>query len=444
MKIQILKNSLMVISITVFACLFHAEAVKSQITYRNASERGESPTKSKITAPYDSTSLRIINLEKRNDFYEKDEIEYYKKYIGQQFYLLRNSIKDSYSKSFIPTTILFTEKETTNKKPRTKTNTYCPICNEMMDLSIQCFNDKSKVENKYYDVINVDTYNGGLRLRFILKETISGDIVYTFNPEYFIIVGAVVKEKQISIGKTFLEIEWERNEVLSKDFPKLTNKWKCKDVTFVDTLGHCSLVYVLQNTDNTSKEKLQEYPLTLKSYDELRKSRNEYFDKWLSEDTFNQYINYKDSLLREREEKILLAKKEEEHQRFLDEQKKEQEKKINEEEKRVEEERLQQEKLRFAELDKQREASKEQRKQELIKKYGQTMATKILNQEPEIGMTKAMFDDMNVKHWIVSTQKMETANGIAEVYVIRFGLNTCKKIVIINEKIKQVDTYNCN
>jgi len=155
-------------------------------------------------------------------------------------------------------------------------------------------------------------------------------------------------------------------------------------------------------------------------------------------------INYKDSLLREREEKILLAKKEEEHRQFLEEQKKEQEKKINEEEKRVEEERLQQEKLRFAELDKQREASKEQRKQELIKKYGQSMATKILNQEPEIGMTKAMFDDMNLKPWIISNQTTKTANGIVEAYIFRFGLYRCKKIVIMNQKITQVDTYNCN
>lgn len=77
----------------------------------------------------------------------------------------------------------------------------------MMDLSIQCFNDKSKVENKYYDIIKIDTYNNsGLRLRFILKETISGDIVYTFNPESFIIVGAVVKAKQISVGKTFWKL----------------------------------------------------------------------------------------------------------------------------------------------------------------------------------------------------------------------------------------------
>ena len=444
MKNQILKNSLKVICITGCTFLFHIEMLKAQITYREVNKQNTSSIISNSIAPYDSISLRIIDLEKKNDFYKKEEIEYYKKYIGQQFYLLRNTIKDSYSKSFLPKTILFTEKETTNKKPKTKTNTYCPICIEMMDLSIQCFNDKSKVENKYYDVINVDTYNSGLRLRFILKESISGDIVYTLNPEYFIIVGAVAKAKQISIGKTFLEIEWERNEELSEDFPKLKNKWKCNDVTFVDTLGHCSLVYVLQNTDNTSKEKLQEYPLTLKSYDELRKSRNEYFDKWWSEDTFNQYINYKDSLLREREEKILLAKKEEEQQRFFEEQKKEQEKKINEEEKGVEEERLQHEKLRFAELDKQREASKEQRKQELIKNYGQTFATKILNQEPEIGMTKAMFDDMNIKPWIISTQKMETENGIAEVYLIRVGLYKCKRIVIINQKIKQVDTYNCN
>jgi hypothetical protein len=39
---------------------------------------------------------------------------------------------------------------------------------------------------------------------------------------------------------------------------------------------------------------------------------------------------------------------------------------------------------------------------------------------------------------------METANGIAEVYVVRYGLYKCKRIVIINEKIKQIDTYNCN
>ncbi len=444
MKNQILKRSLKVIFITACTCLFHIEILKAQITYREVNKQN---TSSKITnsiVPYDSISLRIIDLEKRNDFYNKEEIEYYKKYIGQQFYLLRNTIKDSYSKSFIPKTILFTEKETTNKKPKTKTNTYCPICNEMMDLSIQCFNDKSKVENKYYDIINVDTYNSGLRLRFILKETVSGDIVYTFNPESFIIVGAVVKAKQISVGKTFLEIEWERNEELSKDFPKLKNKWECKDVTFVDTLGHCSLVYVLQNTNDTSKEDFQEYPLKLKSYNELRENYNIFRDKWVSEDTYNRYINYKDSLLRDREEKILLVKKEEERQHLLDEQKKEEEKKNAEEEKRLEEEYKKQQELKSAEYNKQREKEKAQRKQMLINKYGQTNGLRVFNQEPEIGMTKAMFDDMNLKPWVISNQKMETENGIAEVFVIRIGLYKCKRIVIINQKIKQVDTYNCN
>lgn len=445
MKNQILRKKLSVIFITACACLFHIEMLMAQITYREVNKQNTSSIISNKIVPYDSISLRIINLEKRNDFYNKEEIEYYKKYIGQQFYLLRNTIKDSYSKSFIPKTILFTEKETTNKKPKTKTNTYCPICNEMMDLSIQCFNDKSKVENKYYDIINIDTYNNsGLRLRFILKETISGDIVYTFNPENFIIVGAVVKAKQISVGKTFMEIEWERNEELSKDFPKLKNKWKCKDVTFVDTLGHCSLVYVLQNTNDTSKEKFQEYPLKLKSYNELRENYNKFWDKWVSEDTYNRYINYKDSLLRDREEKIIFAKKEEERQRLLDEQKKEEEKKKAEEEKRIEEEYNKQQELKYAEYNKQKEAENAKRKQTLINKYGQTNGLRVYNQEPEIGMTKSMFDDMNLKPWVISTQKMETENGIAEVYVIRVGLYKCKKIVIINQRIKQVDNYNCN
>lgn len=443
MKNQTLKNSLTVISIAVCACLFLTETVKAQITYRDVNKQQTSPISSKIITPYDSTLLRIEKIELEIDYKKNaEQVDYYKKYIGQQFYLLKNSIKQPYIEAELPKTILFTEKKTTNKLPRTKTDVYCPICKKTWDYSIGCYNDKSKVENKYYDIIDVVSVN--FRVRFILKETISGDIVYTINPEYFILTGAVVKAQQISVGKTFIEIEWERNQELSENFPKLKNNWKCKDVTFVDENGDWNLVYVLQNTENASKEVFKHYPLKTKSYYDLRKSRNEHFDTWVSEGTFNKYINYKDSLLRDREEKKLIAKQEEERQRFLEQQKKEEEKKISEGEKRVEEERLQQEKLRFAELDKQREAAKEQRRQVLITKYGQTIATKILNQEPEIGMTKAMFDDMNVKPWIVSNQKMETANGIAEVYVVRYSLYKCKRIVIINEKIKQIDTYNCN
>ena len=96
------------------------------------------------------------------------------------------------------------------------------------------------------------------------------------------------------------------------------------------------------------------------------------------------------------------------------------------------------------ENNKQREKETAQRKQMLINKYGQTNGLRVFNQEPEIGMTKAMFDDMNLKPWVISNQKMETENGIAEVFVIRIGLYKCKRIVIINQKIKQVDTYNCN
>ncbi len=94
------------------------------------------------------------------------------------------------------------------------------------------------------------------------------------------------------------------------------------------------------------------------------------------------------------------------------------------------------------ERQKQNTAAKAQRRQELITKYGQTMGIKVFNQEPEIGMTKAMFNDM--KLWVVSTKKTKTANGIAETYICKFGLYNCKRIIIINQKIKQIDTYNCN
>jgi len=55
-------------------------------------------------------------------------------------------------------------------------------------------------------------------------------------------------------------------------------------------------------------------------------------------------------------------------------------------------------------------------------------------------MTKAMFNDM--KLWIVSTQKKETSNGIVETFICQFGLYNYKRIIIINQKIKQIDAYN--
>lgn len=80
----------------------------------------------------------------------------------------------------------------------------------------------------------------------------------------------------------------------------------------------------------------------------------------------------------------------------------------------------------------------------MINKYGQTNGLRVYNQEPEIGMTKAMFDDINLKPWVISTQKDGNRKWHLQAYVIRVGLYKCKKIVIINQRIKQVDNYNCN
>lgn len=59
----------------------------------------------------------------------------------------------------------------------------------------------------------------------------------------------------------------------------------------------------------TIQRKAPRIPIKLKSYNELRENYNKFWDKWVSEDTYNKYINYKDSLLRDREDKIILAKK---------------------------------------------------------------------------------------------------------------------------------------
>jgi hypothetical protein len=100
----------------------------------------------------------------------------------------------------------------------------------------------------------------------------------------------------------------------------------------------------------------------------------------------------------------------------------------------AEQKRLQQEQ----EWKAKREAAEIAREQELIKKYGVKMGTKVFNKEPVIGMTKAMFTDMQLD--IESFKKTENAEGTVEVYLCRILFGGNKRIFLTNGKITQIDT----
>lgn len=417
MKNQILKNSLKVISITVCTFLFHAETVKAQITFGEVKEAPKEISDweryciKELCAPYDSTSFIVEPL---------PLIDAYKKYIGQQLFLLEVGFYDKQLIYAKPT------KYSLNGDLK-ESDVYFP---KYEDSNTN--NNIEKIVNKYYviiDVIPYDkypylleygkelhsstrtfAYNDSKGIRqvkwdvpcvapcFVMKETQSGDTVYTFQPDKYILVGAFVKLKNEHIGKTFV------NYVVSDDNEdlKLQNKWKCTDVTFVKNKPS----FVLKNVDIESTEitldcfgKFRGEP-TLETYFVLKEGRQRRGEKyWALEKEFNKYSN-----------ELLAANKVQEKERL--------------------------------ERQEQNTTAKAQRRQALITKYGQTIATKILNQEPEIGMTKAMFNDM--KLLIVSTQKKETSNGLVETFICQYSLYKCKKIIIINQKIKQIDTYNCN
>ena len=439
MKNQILKNSLTVIGISVCACLFHAETVKAQITFGEAKEalkeipNWERYGRKELCAPYDSTFLIVK---------PSPLIDAYKKYIGQQLFLLEVGFYDQqliYTKPTKYNFMVYTNSSGQNEYKEIESDVYVPKYEKENNSSWNfIINNKEKIVNKYYeitDVIQYDKYpylqetllynkkkysqttNIGYtdgegnrkveyevpcaRYCFVMKETQSGDTVYTFQPDKFILVGAFVKLKKEHIGKTIVDFDFVLID--GGDSLKLQNKWKCTDVAFVKN----NPVFVLKKADNESTEITVDCftengnsEPTLKTYFTLKETNRD-GKYWALEQEFNKYSN-----------ELLAANKAKEKERV--------------------------------EQQEQNTAAKRQRRQVLIKKYGQTMATKILNQEPEIGMTKAMFDDMNMKPWIVSSQTTKTANGIVEAYIYRFGLYRCKKIVIMNQKITRVDTYNCN
>jgi hypothetical protein len=413
MRNQTLRNSFTVIAFTACACLFQVETINAQITFGEVKEVPKEISDweryciKELCATYDSSSFFVEPL---------PLIDAYRKYIGQQLFLLEVGYYD--------TQLIYTNP----KNNRIDTDLYFPYYENHNYINI-----KEAIINKYYEIIDVIPYDkypylkeygkkihietrqfvyndseGNRRFKyapfiscFVLKETQSGDTVYTFEPEKFIIVGAFIKLKNEHIGKTFVNyIVSDNNEDL-----KLQSRWKCTDVTFIKNKPS----FVLKNVDIESTEitldcfsKFSGEQMILETYFDLKEGRQRRGEKyWALEQEFNKYSN-----------ELIAANKAQEKER--------------------------------QERQEQTTAAKAQRRQALITKYGQIMGMKVFNQEPEIGMTKAMFDDMNVKHWVVSTQKMETANGVAEVYVIRYGLNTCKRIVIIKQKIRQIDTYNCN
>ena len=129
-------------------------------------------------------------------------------------------------------------------------------------------NDYSYIQNKYYEIIDVistkseefkkyekpshykkygideklynsdyrtdkwwgsSTRNKGSVPFFVLRETESGDIVYTGFPNEFILVGGFVKLQQEFIGENIFEVS-DRPRTTNNHNELIKNKWKCVDV----------------------------------------------------------------------------------------------------------------------------------------------------------------------------------------------------------------------
>jgi hypothetical protein len=447
-----LKSSLVAIGIAACTSMFHTEIVTAQITFGEVKEKPkevpewEKYYKQELCAPYDSTYMFVKPF---------PLIDAYKKYIGQQLFLLEFPNNTNMPLIFTEpkdyTAVQYNNRTGRNESMTTKVNVYHPV--GYYDTGhTEYKNDIEKVTKKYYEVIDVRSLNEdensfslsnkefeasrvyfpkygdteryerynkkGEVARvvppcFILKETQSGDTVYTYKPDVFIIVGAFVKLQKEYIGKTIAHFDADYDDSNGYNnrerIIKLQNTWICKDVTFIDN----RINFILQDVNDKSIEQNLERnkmltfnELTTMESGSISKKR----DLWASEQEFDQYSNA-----------VLAVKQTKEQEQSLAEQKKKEERQLKEQQ--------------HLEWQKQNAAAATARKQALINKYGQAMGLKVFNAEPAIGMTKAMFNDMNLP--IESSQKTETANGTVETYLCFGGY---KRIILTNGKITQIDT----
>jgi hypothetical protein len=338
-----------------------------------------------VYAPYDSSYLEIRVY---------PALDAYEKYIGQQLYLPSNDKLKSllYSDKFHIETWHHPDTSYIWHPAKTRVNSSDPLL----------------VTNKYYDIIGVLSVAGNEFLKhkheildydrdhgsyedkeglkyifidpkdipyFVLKETESGDTVYTAYPRRFILVGGFVKLRQKHIGENIFEIsEKPGDHNINKNLIK--DRWKCTDLVLSterspknidrDGLNRSSAnplvsvklasmdVYIdltLQNTEDSTKEK----EIDLRAIEESH-------SHWMSETAFN-----------EEWDKVFAKLAAEEKER------KEKEEKAAKEDAKT-----------LAELQKFAEQREAERRQQLSQKYDAATVNKILAGKFEIGMSKAV------------------------------------------------------
>lgn len=327
-----------------------------------------------IFAPYDSLYVFV-------KYYPT--LDAYEKYIGQQLYL-------PFVESEKRRSILYSDEITIKKGRKDRDiveigNSY--IWHPIPDLFYYSFgsydrndyyNDPALVTNRYYSIIGIlpiesDEYkkhhnylnyissndydrSGWVHLTsdyrftmkheetpyFVLKESESGDIVYTAFPRSFILVGGFVKIQQTFIGQNFYVIT-----AMPRDYNIENNlikeKWKCIDVV----LRGKDIMLVMQNVDDSTKET------------EIKYSFSGWTGAgWITEMEYNTALEEVFSELETKEK----ARKETELKRAQEN----------------------------AAYKKEQEQEQAKRKQELIVKYGETTAEKIIAGKLEIGMSKSI------------------------------------------------------
>lgn len=340
-----------------------------------------------IYAPYDSSYLYV-------KYYPI--LEAYKKYIGQQLYLPSLYIKgcgrrgsasllmhDSYSSEYNsylwhPLKIGLYSPQNDDKFVTNKYYTIIDILSlsdaeskgHLKELSCLAWHRDVKLTNDYY--FRITHGDKDIAPYFVLKETQSGDIVYTAYMESFILVGGFVKMQQNYIGLNIFELtEYPNKNNISKNIIK--EKWICSDVALKippnDTYNNDVKVnLILQNVDDKGIEKEIEYGLV----------DNRLY--WTKKDLDNTLA------------KITAEERKRENEDAAYKQ------------------RLAQEKAK--------------RKQDLIGKYGTTMAEKIIAGKYEIGMNKAVCKEIvgyaNVVDKTATTETWKVTNfwtnGITYLY----------------------------
>lgn len=407
-----------------FALCFSPGNMQAQITFGEKKEPVVEEQEHPTVVPYDSTYLYVK---------VPAQIEEYKKYIGQQLFLLDFDETKEWGKQILLTRpvesrmILPYYKGSQNSETIVLTDCYKPILEgNGLNWSYYMKCKKEDIVNKYYEIIDVKkgsslnlepvklpikakrkvgkilksawrdaephlnlTYMRHEPYVFVMKETSSGDTVYTGNPERFLIVGGFVKMQKECIGKYYVKRAGSDAETGVKE------RWKCTNVTVIDN----EVKYVLQKEDDA--EETVELP--------WRYDFNGSYSDWISETEFDKRVSELQAEAEEREKKRLLAEQER---------------------KREEAEAAKEQARREAK----NQAEKEARKQSLIRKYGQEMGLKVFERKPEIGMTEEMIKDMGTGVLCISTD--ETDGRIEKIYT-----TWSHYIVLVNGKVVRITSH---